>query len=131
MSKQTKIEIIRSDTEWVMSTEQGRRWVWTVLSFCGVYHDFSGTKDELLKQVGKRQIGLYLMGIISDASEELLFRMMREAKNQAEEEEYEHRKQRASDSDTGNSDSRDKGFTDLDDLIGDFDTYSSGSGPAI
>lgn len=90
MDEKEKIAQDRSDVEWVTSTEQGRRFLWKVLSHCGVYHDFNGAQEDMLKQIGKRQVGLYLLGIISDASEDRIFEMMREAKNRSIEEKIHH-----------------------------------------
>lgn len=76
----------RTDVEWVLSTIQGRRFFWRLLSMCGIYKDIEGSGDEMCKQIGRRQIGLQLLSIISDASEDRLFEMMREAKNRSLEE---------------------------------------------
>jgi len=73
----------RDDVYWVMSTEQGRRFIWRLLGECKVFHDFEGDTNQILKSVGRRQIGLFLSGITTDASEDLYFKMMTEAKNQA------------------------------------------------
>jgi len=76
----------RSDIEWVLSSPSGRRTLWRLLSHCGIYRDIEGQGDTVFKQIGRRQVGLYLLQVISDASEERLEEMMREARNEAKEE---------------------------------------------
>jgi hypothetical protein len=86
MTEKEKIVQERADAEWILSTPQGRRFIWRLLSHCGVYRDIEGSGDDMCKQIGRRQVGLYLMGIVSDASEDRLFEMMREAKTRSIEE---------------------------------------------
>jgi len=76
------------DIEVLMSTDNGRRFVWKLLAYCGVYQDLNFEEPyNAAKQAGKRQVGLYLLGIISDNNEEMVFKMMKEAKNASFEEE--------------------------------------------
>lgn len=122
---QDKIELEKSDARDALSTEQGRRFLWRVLSHCGVYKDFEGEGEHIHKQIGRRSVGLWLMGIVSDASEEHLFQMMREAKNRSIEEKIknEHAK-------------RDTDRDNIDSIIGDasdtykLPSYSSDAGDA-
>lgn len=78
----------RHDVETVISTEAGRRVMWRLLEHCGIYRGHEGTPDQIMKQEGRRQAGLFILGIVSDASEELLFKMMSEARNRNIEEQY-------------------------------------------
>lgn len=77
----------RNSVHWVMSTPIGRRFIWDTLSYCGVYHDIAGEASMVARGLGKREVGLYLLGITSDVDEELVFTMMREAKDRAIEQE--------------------------------------------
>lgn len=90
MSKEREL-IERTDLEVVMATPSGRRVMWRILSHCGIYRDIEGVGESAFKQIGRRQVGLHLLNILSDASEDRLEEMMREARNQAkqEKEEYE------------------------------------------
>jgi hypothetical protein len=90
MTEKEKLIQERTDAEWVISTSQGRRFMWRLLSDCGIYKDYHGSQDEIFKQIGRRQIGLHLLGIISDASEDRLFEMMREAKTRSTEEKIQY-----------------------------------------
>lgn len=90
MTEKEKLIQDRVAVEWVLSTPQGRRFVWRILSDCGIYKDYQGSNDEVFKQIGRRQIGLHLLSIISDASEDRLFEMMREAKTRSAEERIEY-----------------------------------------
>jgi len=95
MSKeQEDIKRERDDIEWVMSTLQGRRFMWRLLSHCGVYKELEGdTIPQLMKQEGKRSIGLFLMGITADVSQAQVFTMMREAESKAIEEQIKHERE--------------------------------------
>ena len=102
----------RSDVEWILSTAQGRRFTWRLLGHCGIYRDIEGSGDEVFKQVGRRQVGLFLLGLISDASEDRLFEMMREAKNKSIEEKLNYER-----TESGHN---------IDEFIGELPGYSDG-----
>lgn len=76
----------RSDVEEVLRTKSGRAFVWRMISLCGVYKDINveGTA-EIGRKLGQRSIGLLLMQIIGDVSQDKLFEMMEEAKEKEEE----------------------------------------------
>lgn len=80
-----------NDIKHVMGTENGRRFVWRILGYCGIYKDIEGTGSEADRQIGKRRAGLYLLGIISDIAEDNVFKMMKEAKEKTKLEEQELR----------------------------------------
>lgn len=84
----------KNDIRAVMSTENGRRFVWRLLSYCGVYRDIEGEGGDVFRQIGKRTTGLYLLGIVSDVDQEAVFNMMKEAAARAEEEKRELEKER-------------------------------------
>ena len=87
--EKTQLALQRLDIEAVMGSEHGRRFVWRILEYCGIYRDIEGDSPDMLKQLGNRQTGLYILGIISDVCEDQVFKMMKEAKNKAKtEEEY-------------------------------------------
>lgn len=90
MNSKDLVKRDRDDIEWATSTEQGRRFLWRLLSYCGVYRDIEGSGNEMLKQIGRRQVGLYLLGLITDSSEDRIFDMMREAKERSIEEKLEY-----------------------------------------
>jgi hypothetical protein len=105
----------RDDIEWVTSTEQGRRFVWRLLSYCGIYRDIEGSGNDMLKQIGRRQIGLYLLGLVSDASEERIFQMMKEAKERSIEEKIEYERNNR---DTKHINTNDNIIGTIDDISG-------------
>jgi len=121
MSEKEKIKLERSDVEWSTSTEQGRRFLWNLMSYCGIYRDIEGNSDDMLKQIGRRQVGLYLLSLITDESEDRYIEMMREAKNRAIEEKIKN--DNTSDDSSGTSSDN-----TIDDIVGGYD---SGSGHAI
>jgi hypothetical protein len=118
MSEKEKIKLERSDVEWSTSTEQGRRFLWNIMSYCGIYRDIEGNSEDMMKQIGRRQVGLYLLGLITDESEDRYIEMMREAKNRAIEEKIKN--DNTNNSDTGTS-------SELDDIIGGYDSGSIGA----
>ena len=77
----------KDDLKWVSSTAQGRKFIWEMLSYCGVYKDLAGEPVEVAKQLGKRQVGLHILGLLDDLNDEIIFSMMREAKNRKREQE--------------------------------------------
>jgi hypothetical protein len=88
-SKQLMEERLRMDITdilTVMHTENGRRFLWRLLCYCGIYRDVEGSNTDILKQLGKKQVGLYLLSILTDADDEQVFTMMREAKMRDREE---------------------------------------------
>lgn len=76
------------DIKAIMSTENGRRFIWRLLEYCGIYRDIEGQGQEADRQIGKRRAGLYILGIVSDVEEDLVFEMMKEAKTRKMDEEY-------------------------------------------
>lgn len=69
------------DIRKVLDTPAGRRVLWRYLSMCGVFKlsfNHSGAITSLNE--GKRDIGLNIMGDITEANDEALIKMMREAK---------------------------------------------------
>jgi len=70
-----------NDIKSVLDLEPGRRFMWRVISYCGIYKALEGDHDDMMKQEGRRQIGLYLLGLLTDVDDEQVFNMMREAKN--------------------------------------------------
>jgi hypothetical protein len=136
-----KEDRLKWDTQWVTSTEQGRRFLWEFLSFCGIYHDIEGTDNQIFKQIGRRQAGLHLLSLISNASPEKLKQMMDEANQRDIEEKikYDRTNRKHSNTelnDTGGSpatSSNDADTSDyLADLVGELPSYSDdtlGGGP--
>jgi len=113
----------RLDVEWITSTEQGRRFMWRLLSYCGVYRDIEGNGNDMLKQIGRRQVGLYLLRLVADASEERIFDMMREAKERSIEEKLHYERT--------NRDTESRAVNIIDDIIGGVDTNIGGGSEGI
>lgn len=99
----------KNDILSVLDRESSRRFLWRLLCYCGIYRDPDGTPEEIMKQLGKRQVGLYLLHILTDADDEKVFDMMREAKLRDKEEIYERERirkelERDDDADDGDGD---------------------------
>ena len=76
------------DVQTIMRMETGRRFIWRLLSICGVYQSPVGETEAILRQIGKKDFGLELLGIAGDADDEMLFQMMRESKVRDEAERF-------------------------------------------
>lgn len=85
-----KLEQEKLDLEWLMEHESGRRVVWRLLSYAGIYRDIEGEGSQAYKQIGRRQMGLHLLGLVSEASEDNVFKMMKEQREAALQEELEN-----------------------------------------
>jgi hypothetical protein len=69
------------DLKSVLSTVQGRRFVWKYLEKCGVYTtSFSESPHRTMFLEGQRNIGLMLMADINAADPYLYVKMMNESK---------------------------------------------------
>jgi len=67
MNDAREIEIV--DISVIMSTKGGRKFINRVLNQCGVFSDtFDSDTHEHAKNAGRRQIGLWLMNEIQEAS---------------------------------------------------------------
>lgn len=84
----TRLQRELVDTQTIMRMETGRRFVWRLLSICGVYQSPVGETEAILRQIGKKDFGLELLGIVGDADDEMLFQMMRESKERAQAENF-------------------------------------------
>ena len=66
----------------IMGTPLGRKWMFEMLSFCGVgISSFSSDALETAHREGKRTIGLRLMTEIYDACPDRYTEMMKESRN--------------------------------------------------
>lgn len=71
-------------------TEAGRRFIWRILSFCKMFGDFEPlqTEREDQRQIGRRTVGLFIMGILEEADPEIILQIMNE--NHRRNKELEH-----------------------------------------
>lgn len=68
----------RDDFKWVVSTEQGRRFLWDLLAFTGVYRSsFTGNSQTFFNE-GRRDVGLRLLGQINEHEPEAYVTMLKE-----------------------------------------------------
>jgi hypothetical protein len=81
-----------SDIKEVMKNPSGRRFMWRLLSKCGIWRDGLGRTDQMTYVfVGRRQIGLEQMHALLDASPDLWNQMLEENRTIQEELEDEYR----------------------------------------
>ena len=66
------------DFQWVVSTEQGRRFLWDLLGFTGIYRSsFTGNSSTFFNE-GRRDVGLRIMGQIHEHAPEAYLAMLKE-----------------------------------------------------
>lgn len=66
------------DFKWVVSTEQGRRFLWDLLAFAGVYRSsFTGNSHTFFNE-GRRDVGLKVLGMINEHTPEAYVTMLKE-----------------------------------------------------
>ena len=108
------------DLDYVMQTENGRRFVYRILEHCGLYHDidFKDNTHLAAKQAGRRSAGLWLLGVLTATHAESYFKMQLEAYGAQLiiEEELEDVRERNRDNDDRDDD-RDEQRTDLDRFV--------------
>lgn len=87
-SAKTKVKLGRDreldDLRFILSTDQGRRFVWRVLSRCGVFKiSFTGSSQTFFNE-GERSIGLYLLNEVMDADPDSYVKMYVKDKKESE-----------------------------------------------
>lgn len=80
--KQREIQAA-NDLRFVLSSRQGRRFIWRVLSYTQMFKSIWRASAEIHKLAGMQEVGLFLTGEITLVDEEAYFQMMREAKMEA------------------------------------------------
>lgn len=70
----------RDDIIWILSTTQGRRFLWKVLEQCGVYRNAMTGSSQTFFNLGQQSIGQSLLAEITAASPEAWVQMMKENK---------------------------------------------------
>lgn len=81
-SEESKRNQELNDVEFVLSTPQGRRFLWRLLGVCHVFKtSFTGNSTTFFNE-GKRDVGLRLLGDINEASPDSYLKMMQEAKKE-------------------------------------------------
>lgn len=70
----------REDLRKTLSTIEGRRFVWKVLSHTKTFNSIWEQSAKIHYNAGQQDVGHYIMTLIEDADTDALFTMMREAK---------------------------------------------------
>lgn len=70
----------QDDILWILSTAKGRRFLWKLISECGIYRTPYVPKDttETHVRIGKQQIGYGLVGWICAAKKDAVLQMQNE-----------------------------------------------------
>ena len=77
-ARQRQVEA--NDIKWLMSTKQGRRVVWRLLSEAGIYRtSFTGNSETFFRE-GKRQMGLFLVAEVHTHATDAYPLMVQESK---------------------------------------------------
>lgn len=64
-----------NDLKFILDSEQGRRFMWRVLSECGVFQTSFRTSSEIYYLEGRRSIGLKLLAEIMDCDPQAYIKM--------------------------------------------------------
>lgn len=85
--RKTKLQIERenelADLKAILGLAEGRRFLWRLLSFTGVYREtFALNALSMANAEGLRKAGLWLLTEITDADEDRLLQMMRETRKE-------------------------------------------------
>lgn len=81
--KQRQIQA-SNDLKYVLSSRQGRRFIWRILSYCKLFESIWRPSAEIHKLAGMQEVGLFLTGEVVKVDDEAYFQMMKEAKQEAE-----------------------------------------------
>lgn len=77
-------ERLLDDMRFVLSSAQGRRLIWWLLSKCGVFRgSFNGSAEGTFFNEGMRQIGLYLFELVTGARPEAFAQMQSDHSSEA------------------------------------------------
>lgn len=69
-----------NDLKYILSTEQGKRFVWKLISRCGLFRtSFTGSSQTFFLE-GERNIGLYVLDLIMEADPEAYIKMYMQSK---------------------------------------------------
>jgi hypothetical protein len=72
----------REDLKWILSTQQGRRFIWRLLGDCGVFRiSMTGSSYTFFNE-GKRSIGNALYADVLGADDEAYLKMRKEAQGE-------------------------------------------------
>jgi hypothetical protein len=70
----------KNDLRFILSTDQGRRFIWKQLQLCGVFKSsFTGSSETYFLE-GQRNIGLKLLADVMDADPESYLKMFKKQK---------------------------------------------------
>jgi len=77
-----KEESEASDLKFLLSTDQGRRFIWKLISKCGVFRQsFTGNSQTFFME-GERNIGLYILDAVMEADPDAYVKMYVQAKKE-------------------------------------------------
>lgn len=65
----------------VLSTKAGRRFLWRLMGRCGVFSSVKHPARSIEYRAGEQDMGHFIMAEIAEADQNLLFKMMKDNKN--------------------------------------------------
>lgn len=71
------------DLRFLLSTPQGKRFIWRALEQCSVFKGGFAAPDQLMFREGERNIGTWLLAQITEANPHALIEMMKEREKDA------------------------------------------------
>lgn len=80
LKEKLKQELADADLKYLLSTDQGRRFLWSTLEMCGVYKSsFTGSSQTFFLE-GQRNIGLKLLADIMRVDPESYIKMYKQSR---------------------------------------------------
>ena len=71
-----------NDVREVLNSRRGRRFMWELLDFCGVFKTSFADQHQIFYNEGQRNVGLKLLADVNEAAPEAYLLMLREAKEE-------------------------------------------------
>lgn len=68
------------DIKSILKTDEGRRFIWRLLSHCKVFNSIWSPSASIHYLAGKQDVGHFVLSEVTDADADSLLKMMKEAK---------------------------------------------------
>jgi len=69
-----------NDVREVMNSKRGRRFMWELLDFCGIFKTSLADEHQIFYNEGMRNVGLKLLADVNEASPDAYLLMLKESK---------------------------------------------------
>ncbi len=70
-----------NDLRVILKLPEGRRIIWRLLGHCSVFESIWDPSSRIHKNAGRQDVGHFILGEVTEADDESLLKMMKEAKD--------------------------------------------------